>query len=58
MWIYDGEEWIEEGVSNSDKQRTDVSQPRREEFYPELQVIEVEIVPVPRTNYVPPFPLP
>jgi hypothetical protein len=29
-----------------------------EELYPELQVVEVEIVPVPRTNYVPYFPLP
>lgn len=58
MWIYDGEEWIEEGVSESDKQPNEASLPRREEFYPELQVIEVEIVPVPRTNYVPHFPLP
>jgi hypothetical protein len=53
MWIYDGEQWIEEGASESETkpERT----PQQEEmFYPELQVIE--IVPVPRTNYVPPFP--
>jgi len=59
MWIYDGEQWIEEGVSETDKQRPETIMPRHgEELYPELQVVEVEIVPVPRTNYVPHFPLP
>lgn len=54
MWIYDGEQWIEEGASESGIKPENT--PRREEmFYPELQV--VEIVPVPRTNYVPPFPM-
>lgn len=54
MWIYDGEQWIEEGASESESkpERT----PQREEmFYPELQVVEV-VIPVPRTNYVPLFP--
>lgn len=53
MWIYDGEQWIEEGASESETkpERT----PQQEEmFYPELQVIE--IVPVPNTRYVPLFP--
>jgi hypothetical protein len=56
MWIFDGEQWIEEGVSDS-ATKPELKAPRPEEmFYPEMQVVEV--VPVPRTNYVPPFPLP
>ncbi|HEX9457622.1 MAG TPA: hypothetical protein VGA84_00680 [Thermoanaerobaculia bacterium] len=59
MWIYDGDQWTEEGVSETDKQTPETIMPRHgEEFYPELQVVEVEIVPVPRTNYVPYFPQP
>lgn len=60
MWIYDGEQWIEEGA-NENAAKPDAGTPRLEEydyrqFVPELQVIE--IVPVtPRTNHVP-FPLP
>lgn len=54
MWIYDGEEWTEEGASESaiKPERT----PKHEEmFYPELQVVEV-VIPVPRTDYLPPLP--
>ena len=54
MWIYDGEQWIEEGASESEvkPERT----PQQEEMlYPELQVVEIQI-PVPRTNYVPRYP--
>jgi hypothetical protein len=56
MWVYDGENWIEEGTSENDAKRE--QNPRPEEMYqPELQV--VEIVPVvPKTNPMPPFPLP
>lgn len=55
MWVYDGEEWTEEGAG--DKAKTPEQQrPRYEEMMPELQVIE--IVPVPKSNPVPPFPLP
>ena len=53
MWIYDGEQWIDEGASESEikPERT----PQYEEmFYPELQVIE--IVPEPRPNNLPPLP--
>ena len=57
MWIFDGEQWKEEGVSDS-ATRPELQAPRRDEmFYPELQVVEVVPGPVPRTNYVP-FPLP
>ena len=59
MWTYDGEQWTEEGVSETDKKTPETIMPRHgEEFYPELQVVEVEIVPVPRTNYIPHFPQP
>ena len=59
MWIYDGEQWIEEGVSETDKQRPETIMPRHgEELYPELQVVEVEIVPIPRIDYVPHYPHP
>ncbi|HJT17551.1 MAG TPA: hypothetical protein VJ853_09195 [Thermoanaerobaculia bacterium] len=54
MWIYDGEQWIEEGVNEHDKKSEQT--PRPEEMYmPELQVIE--IVPVPKPTYVPPYPM-
>jgi hypothetical protein len=55
MWTFDGEEWIEEGASPKENKRPETS--RFEEFYPELQVLE--IVPLPNVNYdVPPLPLP
>ena len=60
MWTFDGETWIEEGGSPSEVKRPDEA-PRPElygGFYPELQVIEIVPVPLPRTNYVPPLPLP
>jgi len=55
MWIYDGEEWTEEGV-NEKQPKTDQAQRSEEMYQPELQVIE--IVPVQKPNYVPPLPLP
>ena len=58
MWIYDGDQWIEEGANETGKQQPETIMPRHgEDLYPELQVVEVEIVPVPHTNYVPHFPL-
>jgi len=57
MWVFDGEEWTEEGGSVS-KHKPDSALPRFDEMMPELQVIEIEHVPVtPRTNYIP-VPLP
>jgi hypothetical protein len=55
MWIYDGDQWIEEGVNDKDT-KPDQTQRPEEMYQPELQVIE--IVPVPRPAYVPPFTLP
>ena len=54
MWIYDDDQWIEEGVNKKEKKPDQT--PRPEELQPELQV--VEIVPVPKPTYVPPLPLP
>ena len=56
MWIYDGDTWTEEGASESEIKPETARRPE-EMYYPELQVLEVEITPVPRTNYVPPFPM-
>lgn len=58
MWIYDGDQWIEEGASEIGKRPETIMPRHGEEFYPELQVVEIENVPVPRTKYVPHFPLP
>lgn len=52
MWVFDGEQWIEEGNGDAGKAKPE-SRPRYEELMPELQVIEVVIPTVPNTNYVP-----
>ncbi|MEA2164195.1 MAG: hypothetical protein QOK37_2322 [Thermoanaerobaculia bacterium] len=57
MWIYDGDQWIEEGANETGKTAETIMPRHGDELYPELQVVEVEIVPVPQTNYVPHFPL-
>ncbi|GAC1394954.1 MAG: hypothetical protein NVSMB68_11660 [Thermoanaerobaculia bacterium] len=57
MWVFDGEQWTEEGGSAQQTPKTEPKQfdmdPRdMNRFLPELQVVEV--VPVmPRTNHVP-----
>ena len=57
MWIYDGEQWTEEGGSEKAKKAEQTRQHLIEDmFLPELQV--VEITRIPRTNHVPPFPMP
>jgi hypothetical protein len=56
MWVFDGEEWTEEGATESKRQPEQPMPMRVEEFLPELQVIE--IVQNPKTNPIPPFPLP
>ncbi len=57
MWTYDGDQWTEEGANETDRQPETIMPRHGEELYPELQVVEIEIVPVPRTNYVPHCPL-
>jgi hypothetical protein len=51
MWIFDGEEWKEEGRSEREV-RAEVTLPIFEEMQPELQVVEIPL-PLPRTNYIP-----
>ena len=57
MWVYDGEEWTEEGGSSVER-KPEPALPLFGEMMPELQVIEIEYVPTtPRANYIP-VPLP
>jgi len=57
MWVYDGEEWMQDDGSIEPKRKPELIRPRYDELMPELQVIE--IVPVKRRNTdVPPLPMP
>lgn len=61
MWVFDGEEWTQDdgSIGGPSSSKAEPKRPRYDEMMPELQVIEVEIVPVPsKHNPVPPFPLP
>ncbi|MGZ4778553.1 MAG: hypothetical protein ACXV5L_05110 [Thermoanaerobaculia bacterium] len=51
MWVFDGEEWKEEGRSEREV-RAEVTMPMFDVMLPELQVVEIPVT-VPRTNYVP-----
>jgi hypothetical protein len=55
MWVFDGEDWTYEGGSPR-KPAPETETPEEvEEFYPELQIVEV---PVHREQPIPPFPIP
>jgi hypothetical protein len=58
MWVFDGERWTEDdgGERPANEKKPEPARPRWDEMTPELQV--VEIVPVPRKNPIPPFPIP
>jgi hypothetical protein len=59
MWVYDGEEWIDDDAADQTSvRRSEVPRPRYDEMMPELQVIEIVPVPRPRESDVPPLPLP
>lgn len=51
MWIFDGEEWTEEGGSTTAK--SEEQRPRWEELMPELQVVEIVPVTIPVPRIVP-----
>lgn len=52
MWVFDGEEWIEEGGSPAPKQQA--PDPREyEEFMPELQIVPIPL----RREPIPSFPV-
>ncbi|HEV7920792.1 MAG TPA: hypothetical protein VGR02_08395 [Thermoanaerobaculia bacterium] len=46
MWVFDGEEWTEEGNGNASA-KPEERRPRWEELMPELQVVEIVPVTVP-----------
>ena len=52
MWVYDGEEWTDEGA---ERKPETTPRPQPGEFLPELQVIEIVPVPPAKPSYVPPF---
>jgi hypothetical protein len=53
MWVFDGEEWTQDNGGLDPVVKPEPKRPRYDELSPELQVIEVEIVPVPANRYVP-----
>lgn len=60
MWVYDGEEWIQDDGSyepSKPRQPETTRQQWPPELMPELQVIEI-VQPVPVTKRDIPFPLP
>lgn len=54
MWVFDGEEWEQDGVSE-DKRKPESMTVPYDLFLPELQVVEIVQVPKDR---MPPFPMP
>ena len=58
-WVFDGEEWIQDDGGLEPVRKPAVDRPRYDELMPELQVVELEIVPVPtRDKHVPLPPIP
>ncbi|HYH09094.1 MAG TPA: hypothetical protein VEK11_18745 [Thermoanaerobaculia bacterium] len=59
MWVFDGEEWTQDGGNeHSRTSRPEPARPRYDEMTPELQVIEIVIPVQPRRTNVPPLPMP
>ena len=56
MWVFDGEQWTEEGGSSEQQAPKQNHQQQFDMFLPELQVVENTQI-VPRPDYVP-FPTP
>ena len=57
MWVFDGEQWMQDDGGFEPKSKPEPIRPRYDELMPELQVLE--IVPVVRRNTdVPPLPMP
>ena len=55
MWVFDGEQWTEEGAAG-EKRNVETTNVPMEQFVPELQVIEIVPVVTPKPQI--PFPLP
>ena len=56
MWTFDGEQWTEEGASEEKRNVVETITVPMEQFVPEMQVLEIVPVVVPKTQI--PFPLP
>jgi hypothetical protein len=56
MWVFDGEDWIEEEGGSAPERKPEHSLPIWNETMPELQVIEY--LPPTRPTDMPPLPLP
>ncbi|MGH9456481.1 MAG: hypothetical protein ACRD2J_02460 [Thermoanaerobaculia bacterium] len=52
MWVFDGEQWIQEGAPEARK--PELPEIDLERLVPELQIVEI---PVPRKQDIPPFPI-
>ena len=58
MWVFDGEEWTQDNGGSEPMVKPETKRrPRYDELSPELQVVEVQIVPVRPNKYVPQLPL-
>lgn len=55
MWVFDGEEWVQDNPGRKPEEAKDERPEHFDEFYPELQIVEV---PLNHREPVPPFPLP
>ena len=59
MWVFDGEEWTQDDGGLGPAPKPGTTRPRYERLMPELQVVELEIVPVPtRDRQIPSLPIP
>jgi hypothetical protein len=58
MWVFDGEEWINEGASESEPKRPIELDRDSDPNYPELQIVKILPAPQKRERMIPPFPLP
>ena len=54
MWVFDGEEWVQEGGSEQSSDAP-VRRSTDQEFYPELQIVDVPVVRRERDTH---FPIP
>jgi len=56
MWVFDGEDWSDENAAPKRVSPPVVGPPL--DFYPELQIVDIQIVPTPREREYPPMPIP
>lgn len=56
MWVFDGEEWSEEGAVPKSTRPPIQGQPA--DYYPEMQIVEIPILPTPMEREYPPMPTP